>query len=224
MACRPRALPQDTGIQSQHHGRPLRTTHGVAEIMRRRFRALRSQVKAEGRTAELRRSEHPRPPDGHRDWPDVVMIDGGKAKLSAVMEALRELDLHEELVVCLPGQAARKRCFARASYGRWRANPSSWAAVCCAPLRDEAHRLCGQFPRSSGVERMKTLPPLRHPRPGRSGWKRNCLGVVGCGAGGDRPFPLDRRQFPAGQSRADRCGAGFGPSPGAPGVELLPSR
>ena len=32
--------------------------------------------------------------DGLNDWPDVVMIDGGKGQLSAVMEALRELDLH----------------------------------------------------------------------------------------------------------------------------------
>ena len=28
------------------------------------------------------------------------MIDGGKGQLSAVMEALRELDLHEDLNVC----------------------------------------------------------------------------------------------------------------------------
>ena len=38
--------------------------------------------------------------DGLNDWPDVVMIDGGKGQLSSVMEALRELDLHEDLNVC----------------------------------------------------------------------------------------------------------------------------
>ena len=89
----------------------------MAEIMRRRFRRW-AQAKAAGADLkELRRSAgsalHT---GGLNDWPDVVMIDGGKGQLSAVMEALRELNLDEDLVVCslakqreevfIPGEAA----------------------------------------------------------------------------------------------------------------------
>ncbi len=73
----------------------------MAEIMRRRFRRW-SQVKAEGGDLQaLRQSANTALHiGGLNDWPDVVMIDGGKGQLSAVMEALRELNLHEDLVVC----------------------------------------------------------------------------------------------------------------------------
>ena len=73
----------------------------MAEIMRRRFRRW-SQAKASGASlSELRKRRGTAlQTDGFTDWPDVVMIDGGKGQLSAVMEALRELDLADELVVC----------------------------------------------------------------------------------------------------------------------------
>jgi excinuclease ABC subunit C len=73
----------------------------MAEIMRRRFRRW-AQVKAEGGDLQaLRQSANTALHiGGLNDWPDVVMIDGGKGQLSAVMEALRELNLHEDLVVC----------------------------------------------------------------------------------------------------------------------------
>ena len=53
------------------------------------------------------------------------MIDGGKGQLSAVMEALRELDLQEELQVCsLAKQRKRSFCPVRAS--RSTVNRTSW--------------------------------------------------------------------------------------------------
>ena len=61
----------------------------MAEIMRRRFRrwAKPRPVGPASRTTETK-GHGPRP-DGFTDWPDVVMIDGGKGQLSAVMEALQ---------------------------------------------------------------------------------------------------------------------------------------
>ncbi|HYP04467.1 MAG TPA: excinuclease ABC subunit UvrC, partial [Cyanobium sp.] len=66
----------------------------MAEIMRRRFRRW-AQAKAEGADLAARRraADTALHTGGLNDWPDVVMIDGGKGQLSAVMEALRELDL-----------------------------------------------------------------------------------------------------------------------------------
>jgi len=73
----------------------------MAEVIRRRFRRW-ARAKAEGAdlAALRRRGGSALQTDGLNDWPDVVMIDGGKGQLSAVMEALRELDLQEELQVC----------------------------------------------------------------------------------------------------------------------------
>jgi len=36
---------------------------------------------------------------GNPDWPDLVMIDGGKGQLSSVVEVLQEMNLIEELRV-----------------------------------------------------------------------------------------------------------------------------
>jgi excinuclease ABC subunit C len=60
----------------------------MAEIMRRRFRRWSQAKAAGGDLGELRRAAgsalHT---NGLNDWPDLVMIDGGKGQLSAVMEA-----------------------------------------------------------------------------------------------------------------------------------------
>jgi excinuclease ABC subunit C len=40
-----------------------------------------------------------KPRVGNPDWPDLVMIDGGKGQLSAVVEVLREMNLLGELNV-----------------------------------------------------------------------------------------------------------------------------
>ena len=34
------------------------------------------------------------------DWPDLIMIDGGKGQLNAALKALTQLDLHEEVNIC----------------------------------------------------------------------------------------------------------------------------
>ncbi|MCH1458177.1 MAG: excinuclease ABC subunit UvrC, partial [Synechococcus sp. MOX_bin73] len=67
----------------------------MAEIMRRRFRRW-ARAKAEGVDLGALRQKggSALQTDGLNDWPDLVMIDGGKGQLSAVMEALRELNLH----------------------------------------------------------------------------------------------------------------------------------
>ena len=34
------------------------------------------------------------------DWPDLIMIDGGKGQLNAAVKALKELNLEEEVTIC----------------------------------------------------------------------------------------------------------------------------
>jgi len=127
----------------------------MAEIMRRRFRRW-SQAKAEGADLrELRRaSDTALHTGGLGDWPDVVMIDGGKGQLSAVMEALRELDLHEELVVCSLAKQ-REEVFLPGAKQPLESEPDQLGVQLLRRLRDEAHRFAVSFHRQQRGERMK---------------------------------------------------------------------
>ncbi len=126
----------------------------MAEIMRRRFRRW-SEAKAGGADlAELRRrggsSLHT---DGFGDWPDVVMIDGGKGQLSAVMEALRELDLAADLRVCSLAKQ-REEVFLPGEAQPLESETEQLGVQLLRRLRDEAHRFAVSFHRQQRGERM----------------------------------------------------------------------
>ena len=127
----------------------------MAEVIRRRFRRW-AQAKAEGADlGELRRrggsALHT---DGMGDWPDVVMIDGGKGQLSAVMEALRELDLDQELVVCSLAKQ-REEVFLPGEKQPLDSEPDQLGVALLRRLRDEAHRFAVTYHRQQRGERMK---------------------------------------------------------------------
>ncbi len=73
----------------------------LAEVIRRRFRRW-SRFKSEGldlsNIKNLKKSKLD--PLLITDWPDLIMIDGGKGQLKAVVEALRELNLESDINVC----------------------------------------------------------------------------------------------------------------------------
>ena len=127
----------------------------MAEIMRRRFRRW-ARAKAEGvDVGELRhKGGSALQTDGLNDWPDVVMIDGGKGQLSAVMEALRELDLHEDLNVCSLAKQ-REEVFLPGESQPLESEPDQLGVVLLRRLRDEAHRFAVTFHRQQRGERMK---------------------------------------------------------------------
>ncbi|MCT0214792.1 excinuclease ABC subunit UvrC [Synechococcus sp. CS-1330] len=142
---------QSSSIRSGHSDDFM----AMAEIMRRRFRRW-AQAKAEGADlGELRRAAittlHT---GGLNDWPDVVMIDGGKGQLSAVMEALRELNLHEELVVCSLAKQ-REEVFMPGAKQPLESEPDQLGVQLLRRLRDEAHRFAVSFHRQQRGERMK---------------------------------------------------------------------
>jgi excinuclease ABC subunit C len=127
----------------------------MAEIMRRRFRRW-AQAKASGADLRALRREagsalHT---EGLNDWPDVVMIDGGKGQLSAVMEALRELNLHEDLVVCSLAKQ-REEVFVPGAREPLESEPEQLGVQLLRRLRDEAHRFAVSFHRQQRGERMK---------------------------------------------------------------------
>jgi excinuclease ABC subunit C len=127
----------------------------MAEIMRRRFKRWSQAKLAGANLSELRRrTKTTLQGDGLTDWPDVVMIDGGKGQLSAVMEALRELNLADELVVCSLAKQ-REEIFLPGASKPLETEPDQLGVVLLRRLRDEAHRFAVGFHRQQRGERMK---------------------------------------------------------------------
>ena len=143
---------QSSSIQAGHSDDFM----AMAEIMRRRFRKW-ARVKAEG--ADLvqirRQSSSSLNMDGLHDWPDVVMIDGGKGQLSAVMEALRELDLDEDLVVCSLAKQREEVFPLPEAKQPLESEPDQLGVALLRRLRDEAHRFAVTFHRQQRGQRMK---------------------------------------------------------------------
>ena len=127
----------------------------MAEIMCRRFRRW-ALAKASGADLDAlrRRGGSALQTDGLNDWPDVVMIDGGKGQLSAVMEALRELDLHEDLNVCSLAKQ-REEVFLPGERQPLESEPDQLGVALLRRLRDEAHRFAVTYHRQQRGERMK---------------------------------------------------------------------
>lgn len=114
----------------------------LAEVLGRRFRDAGQQKRDTGKI------EHT------PDWPDLVMIDGGKGQLSAVVEVLREMDLLEEVrVVSLAKQ--REEIFQPGESLPVRSDPEQPGVQLLRRLRDEAHRFAVTFHRQQRTERMR---------------------------------------------------------------------
>jgi excinuclease ABC subunit C len=146
----------------------------LAEVIGRRFRGL----KEEGRgkiEEEFRDLEEPEEISNlssvsHTisDKPDLIMIDGGKGQLSAVVAVLREMNLLEELrVVSLAKQ--REEIFLPGESLPLPTNSEQPGVQLLRRVRDEAHRFAVSFHRDRRSERMKRsrldeIPGLGHHR------------------------------------------------------------
>jgi excinuclease ABC subunit C len=102
------------------------------------------------------------------DKPDLIMIDGGKGQLSAVVAVLREMNLLEELrVVSLAKQ--REEIFLPGESLPLATNSEQPGVQLLRRVRDEAHRFAIGFHRDKRSERMKRsrldeIPGLGHHR------------------------------------------------------------
>jgi excinuclease ABC subunit C len=112
----------------------------LAEVIQRRFRKF---------------IEHPeRERVGDPDWPDLVMIDGGKGQLSAVVNALAGTGILDELqVVSLAKQ--REEIFLPAATEPLPTDPDQPGVKLLRRVRDEAHRFAVSFHRQQRSDRMR---------------------------------------------------------------------
>jgi len=134
----------------------------MAEVIRRRFRKYARE--SGGETGALAVP----PPKPDKDFPDLVMIDGGKGQLSAVVEVLRDMNLLEEVkVVSLAKQ--REEIFLPGESLPLTTTAEQPGVQLLRRLRDEAHRFAVSFHRQQRSDRMKRsrleeIPGLGHHR------------------------------------------------------------
>ncbi|NJN32701.1 MAG: excinuclease ABC subunit UvrC [Synechococcales cyanobacterium RM1_1_8] len=141
----------------------------LQEVIRRRFRR-HADAKAAGallKTSESRASSMLSPGD-LADWPDLVMIDGGKGQLSAVVEVLQELNLLEDLQICSLAKR-EEEVFLPGEKVSLPTDKDQPGVHLLRRLRDEAHRFAVSFHRQQRSERqvrsrLDDIPGLGHQR------------------------------------------------------------
>jgi excinuclease ABC subunit C len=115
----------------------------LAEVLGRRFRNAAKAVKA----GDF-------PPEADENFPDLVVIDGGKGQLSSVVAVLRDYDLLEYVnVVSLAKQ--REEIFRPGESEPTIADPERPGVQLVRRARDEAHRFAVSFHRQQRTERMR---------------------------------------------------------------------
>ncbi|MEI2581886.1 excinuclease ABC subunit UvrC [Scytonema sp. PRP1] len=91
---------------------------------------------------------------GNPDWPDLVMIDGGKGQLSSVVAVLQEMNLLEDLrVVSLAKR--REEIFLPGESEPLETDAEQPGVQLLRRLRDEAHRFAVSFHRQQRSDKLK---------------------------------------------------------------------
>ncbi len=112
----------------------------LAEVIGRRFR----KYAEDQQLARL----------GNPDWPDLIMIDGGKGQLSSVVAVLQEMNLLEDLrVVSLAKQ--REEIFLPGESKPLTTDAEQPGVQLLRRLRDEAHRFAVSFHRQQRSDKLK---------------------------------------------------------------------
>jgi excinuclease ABC subunit C len=126
----------------------------LAEVIQRRFRKYASDP-------QLAKENDP-------DWPDLIMIDGGKGQLSSVVAVLQEMNLLEDVrVVSLAKR--QEEIFLPGESQPLETDPEQPGVQLLRRLRDEAHRFAVSFHRQQRSDKLRRsrldeIPGLGHHR------------------------------------------------------------
>ncbi len=88
------------------------------------------------------------------DWPDLVMIDGGKGQLKSAINALEKLDLIEEVNICSLAKR-NEEIFVPGISKPLDTEINQKGLLLLRRVRDEAHRFAVSFHRNKRSSRMK---------------------------------------------------------------------
>ena len=87
------------------------------------------------------------------DWPDLIMIDGGKAQINAAIKALKELNLEEEVTICSLAKK-NEEIFIPGFTKSLDTDENQKGVLLLRRVRDEAHRFALSFHRDKRSKRM----------------------------------------------------------------------
>jgi len=87
------------------------------------------------------------------DWPDLIMIDGGKGQLNAATKALKELNLEEEVTICSLAKK-HEEIFIPGFTKSLDTDENQKGVLLLRRVRDEAHRFALSFHRDKRSKRM----------------------------------------------------------------------
>jgi excinuclease ABC subunit C len=130
----------------------------MAEVIRRRFRKYQPSTPI---------PQSPNPQNlfrGNPDFPDLILIDGGKGQLSAVVEVLQEMDLLEAVKVISLAKK-REEIFLPGESTPLITNPEQPGVQLLRRVRDESHRFAVSFHRQQRLKnsrrsRLEEIPGL----------------------------------------------------------------
>jgi len=87
------------------------------------------------------------------DWPDLIMIDGGKGQLNAAIKELKELNLEEEVTICSLAKK-NEEIFIPGFTKSLDTDENQKGVLLLRRVRDEAHRFALSFHRDKRSKRM----------------------------------------------------------------------
>ena len=126
----------------------------IYEVILRRFRKWSKYKKNGGNFSMLKdKKSSMLDNDLLSDWPDLIMIDGGKGQLNAALKALKELNLEEEVTICSLAKK-NEEIFIPGFSKSLNTDENQKGVLLLRRLRDEAHRFALSFHRDKRSKRM----------------------------------------------------------------------
>ena len=98
------------------------------------------------------------------DWPDLVMIDGGKGQLSSAIKALEDLNLEKDVVLCSLAKK-KEEIYVPGLSKPLNTDMNQKGVMLLRRLRDEAHRFALSFHRNKRSKRMNSCLLYTSPSP-----------------------------------------------------------
>ncbi len=126
----------------------------IYEVIHRRFRKW-SRFKKSGGDFSILNDKTNSKLDNEllTDWPDLIMIDGGKGQLNAAIKALKELNLEEEVTICSLAKK-NEEIFIPGFTKSLDTDENQKGVLLLRRIRDEAHRFALSFHRDKRSKRM----------------------------------------------------------------------
>ena len=126
----------------------------IYEVIHRRFRKW-SRFKKSGGDFSILNDKTNSKLDNEllSDWPDLIMIDGGKGQLNAAIKALKELNLEEEVTICSLAKK-HEEIFIPGFKKSLDTDENQKGVLLLRRIRDEAHRFALSFHRDKRSKRM----------------------------------------------------------------------